>query len=70
MICPIIQLSDPFQDMHDQLSSQSNWIDQLVDEMKNYVSANPQSQACQSLLDQVKQVFFQPSKFLVGHQNF
>ena len=54
-----------FQEMHEQLSNQSDWVDQLVDEMKNYVSASPQSQACQNLLDQVKQVFLTRKNFLL-----
>lgn len=49
--------------MHKQLSNQSGWIDQLVNEMQDYVTTNPQSQTCQSLLEQVQQVFIQNLEF-------
>lgn len=49
--------------MHKQLSNQSDWIDQLVNEMQDYVTTNPQSQTCQSLLEQVQQVFIQNLEF-------
>ena len=56
--CPINRCSVPFiQEMHKQLSNKSDWVDQLMDEMEKYVSASPQSHACQNLLDEVKQVF-------------
>ena len=45
-----------FQEMHKKLSAQSVWIDQLVTEIQDYVASNPQSQACQELLEQIQQV--------------
>ncbi|CAI8007197.1 Dystrophin, partial [Geodia barretti] len=44
------------KEMHKQLSNKSDWVDQLMDEMEKYVSASPQSHACQNLLDEVKQI--------------
>ena len=66
----MVHLCVLFQEMHQQLSNESDWVDQFVDEMEKYVSASPQSQACQNLLDQVKQVFYCCQKCLQPGQIF
>ena len=47
---------DAHQEMHKQLSDQSDWIDQLAQQMQSYVAASPHSPVCQELLNQVQQV--------------
>ena len=52
----MLHLVTLFQEMQKQLSSQSDQIDQLVVEIQDHVTTNPQSRACQELLEQAQQV--------------
>ena len=57
------------QEMQNQLSSQSDQIDQLVAKIRDHVTANPQSHACQELLEQAQQVNNNKQQTTMQHVN-